>query len=119
MLQGILFILLFIIIFIAIVAMIVVRFVYRGINRLRDAARSAMGMDTDDMTGSGNRGWRTTYSWGNGTSDNHNRSSSSGHTRRTQTTAGTTIIDKRNPEYANRKIFAKDEGEYVDFEEKP
>lgn len=119
MLQGILVILLFIIIFIAIVAMIVVRFVYRGINRLRDAARSAMGMDTDDMTGGGDRGRRSAYSRGYGSSGNHSRNSSSGHTRRTQTTAGTTIIDNRSPEYANRKIFAEGEGEYVDFEEKP
>lgn len=28
-----------------------------------------------------------------------------------------TIIDRRSPDEANRKIFSKNEGEYVDFEE--
>lgn len=28
------------------------------------------------------------------------------------------IIDRRTPDEANRKIFSKNEGEYVDFEEK-
>lgn len=27
------------------------------------------------------------------------------------------IVDRRTPDEANRKIFAKNEGEYVDFEE--
>lgn len=27
------------------------------------------------------------------------------------------IVDERSPEEANRKIFSKDEGEYVDFKE--
>ena len=29
------------------------------------------------------------------------------------------VIDKRTPQEANRKIFADNEGEYVDFEETP
>lgn len=28
-----------------------------------------------------------------------------------------TIIDRRSPDEANRKIFSKNEGEYIDFEE--
>ncbi len=40
------------------------------------------------------------------------------HQRRTTTTAnGVTIIDDRDPSTANKKIFAQDEGEYVDFTE--
>ena len=39
-------------------------------------------------------------------------------TQRTSTTPdGETIIDQRDPETANRKIFDKDEGEYVKFKE--
>jgi hypothetical protein len=34
------------------------------------------------------------------------------------TDAGDTIIDTRSPQDVNKKIFAKDEGEYVDFKEK-
>ena len=30
---------------------------------------------------------------------------------------GETIVDYRNPQEAGRKIFTKDEGEYVDYEE--
>lgn len=40
--------------------------------------------------------------------------------RYTGSTAGTTdevIIDRRTPDEAGRKIFSKNEGEYVDFEE--
>lgn len=37
--------------------------------------------------------------------------------RQTQTPSGITIIDHRTPEKVNQKIFQKDEGEYVDFEE--
>lgn len=38
--------------------------------------------------------------------------------RRTTTTgSGETIIDTRSPEQTQRKIFSKDEGEYVDYKE--
>lgn len=41
-----------------------------------------------------------------------------GRTRHRQTTSGgVTIEDRRDPERANQKIFAQDEGEYVDFTE--
>lgn len=39
-------------------------------------------------------------------------------TRTTRTDSGDTITDTRTPEQAGQKIFAKDEGEYVDFVEK-
>ena len=35
----------------------------------------------------------------------------------TTTEDGDTIIDTRRPQDVNKKIFAKDEGEYVDFKE--
>lgn len=34
-----------------------------------------------------------------------------------QTTDDEVIIDRRSPDEANRKIFSKGEGEYVDYEE--
>lgn len=37
--------------------------------------------------------------------------------RTTRTADGVTIVDKRDPNKANKKIFAQDEGEYVDFVE--
>ena len=35
----------------------------------------------------------------------------------TRTSDGVTIIDRRSPEEANKKIFAPDEGEYVEYTE--
>ena len=43
------------------------------------------------------------------------REASAQRRRTTQTTDGVTIIDDRDPKEANKKIFAQDEGEYVDF----
>lgn len=37
--------------------------------------------------------------------------------RRQTTSGGVTIEDRRDPNRANKKIFARDEGEYVDFKE--
>jgi hypothetical protein len=37
--------------------------------------------------------------------------------RATNTASGVTIIDDRDPSVANKKIFAKDEGDYVDYQE--
>lgn len=72
---------------------------------------------------------RMTKQFRNGTNSNRN------NTRRQQqnTTSGSTkhrsaeyddgvvveeeLYDERSPRQANRKIFAKDEGEYVEFEE--
>lgn len=143
MLNGILAIILIIVVVITIVVMLVVRFLFRSIKRLRDAARSAMGMDeADDHRSRDYTGRRTqqySYSGRSAGSAGRNRHShrdggdarnarhagtagtSDGYAqnaRRTQTTSGTTIIDSRSPEQVSRKIFAADEGEYVDFEEK-
>lgn len=37
--------------------------------------------------------------------------------RSTKTRDGVTIVDHRSPDEANKKIFAPDEGEYVDYTE--
>ena len=46
-----------------------------------------------------------------GTANNGHRS------KQTRTAHGEIIIDNRTPSEAGRKIFSKDEGEYIDFEE--
>lgn len=48
-----------------------------------------------------------------------NNTKGSGPYRNGQGTYGNreTIVDRRTPDEANRKIFSKSEGEYVDFEE--
>ena len=55
--------------------------------------------------------------WQRNTSTGQDRNSSSGSHRRTRTADGVTIIDQRNPNDAEKKIFAHDEGEYVDYVE--
>ncbi len=50
--------------------------------------------------------------------ESRERRSASGQRRRDYSqSCNETIIDERSPEEANRKIFPKDEGEYVDFKE--
>ncbi|MCR4604069.1 MAG: DUF4834 family protein [Prevotella sp.] len=49
-------------------------------------------------------------------SEGSQKKKQSRHSRRTYTASGVTIIDDRGPE-ADQKIFAQDEGEYVDFKE--
>ena len=46
-----------------------------------------------------------------------NTGSSPNTGRTTYTADGVTIIDHRDPSEVNKKIFAQDEGEYVDFKE--
>lgn len=36
---------------------------------------------------------------------------------RQQSVNGNVVIDRRDPQQANKKIIPKDEGEYIDFEE--
>ncbi len=50
-------------------------------------------------------------------SDNYGRSRGFSSYSKTSSSDGQEIIDSRNPNLANRKIFSDNEGEYVDFEE--
>lgn len=47
----------------------------------------------------------------------HQQTDSSQSYRQTQTRDGITIIDQRSPEDSQKKIFAPDEGEYVEYRE--
>lgn len=73
---------------------------------------------------------RMTKQFRNGTNSNDNRtnrrqqqSSATGSTKRRSAEYDDGVVveeelyDERSPRQANRKIFAKDEGEYVEFEE--
>lgn len=59
----------------------------------------------------------------NHTNRSQQQSSAAGSTKRRSTEYDDGVVveeelyDERSPRQANRKIFAKDEGEYVDFEE--
>lgn len=71
---------------------------------------------------------RMTKQFHNGTNTNHTnhrqqQSSATSSTKRRSVEYDDGVVveeelyDERSPHQANRKIFAKDEGEYVDFEE--
>lgn len=69
---------------------------------------------------------RMTKQFRNGTNHTNRRqqqSSAAGRTKRRSAEYDDGVVveeelyDERSPRQANRKIFAKDEGEYVDFEE--
>lgn len=47
------------------------------------------------------------------------RKGTQSYTRTTHYGKGETVVDSRSPQETNRKIFTKDEGEYVDYEEEP
>lgn len=66
---------------------------------------------------------RMTKHFRNGTNRRQQQSSAAGSTKRRSAEYDDGVVveeelyDERSPRQANRKIFAKDEGEYVDFEE--
>ena len=72
----------------------------KGIRMFRKAADKATGRQTHTEADDGRRGRASGR--GGGT---------------THTATGETIIDTRDRATANRRIFADNEGEYVDFEE--
>lgn len=66
---------------------------------------------------------RMTKQFRNGTNHRQQQSSAAGSTKRRSAEYDDGVVveeelyDERSPRQANRKIFAKNEGEYVDFEE--
>ena len=72
----------------------------KGIGFFRSAARKATGA-------AGSQGSR----------QGRSRTGAGSARRSAQTATGETIIDTRDHATANRRIFADDEGEYVDYEE--
>lgn len=89
---GLLFFVLF---FLIAIVLFVVVLVLRGLQSVRRFFHLG-GADSQRTTSSGQQ--QTAY-------------------RQTRTADGTTITDHRSPDEANKKIFAPDEGEYVDYTE--
>ncbi len=81
----------------------IVRKLYRvlGLKALADLLRGKTGSAQQQSESSGQ----------------HAAGSAQGTRRRTATATGEVIVDQRDPAQANQKIFGKDEGEYVDFQE--
>lgn len=93
------------------VAFFVIGVVAYFLNRVRNAARRfANG-------GMGGQGGMNKSSSSSSTSSSANNSGSAGNAAGSSRPVSGDIYDSRSPREANRKIFAKDEGEYVDFVE--
>lgn len=93
---------LFIVVFVLVATLAVGAYVLRkGIGLFRNTAGNVTGKKRHGGPSAGGRGGRE---WHSG------RASHSGD--------GPVIIDARDAKTANRRIFADDEGEYVDYEEK-
>ncbi len=114
------------------VAFFVIGVVAYFLHRVRNAARRfANGGMNNGMGGNGGfagmGGGRSSAAnngtYGSASSSSSSTSSSANNTGSTGNAAGSSrpvsgdIYDSRSPREANRKIFAKDEGEYVDFVE--
>ena len=97
---AILHFILFVIIF-AVVAVLVVAFtIYRRLHGMARKFQEQMGgFDTQQQ------------------SSNTRETASDQYQRQQSQDCDEIIIDERSPEEAERKIFSKDEGEYVDFKE--
>lgn len=93
------------------VAFFVIGVVAYFLHRVRNAARRfANG-------GIGGQGGMNKSSSSSSTSSSANNNGSTGNAAGSSRPVSGDIYDSRSPREANRKIFAKDEGEYVDFVE--
>lgn len=93
------------------VAFFVIGVVAYFLHRVRNAARRfANG-------GMGGQGGMNKSSSSSSTSSSANNNGSAGNAAGSSRPVSGDIYDSRSPREANRKIFAKDEGEYVDFVE--
>lgn len=86
---------------------VVAYFLYRVRNAARRFANGGMG----------GQGGMNKSSSSSSTSSSANNSGSAGNAAGSSRPVSGDIYDSRSPREANRKIFAKDEGEYVDFVE--
>lgn len=113
-------VLIFATIFGLILLLMLVRFVYRIYSKVRDAKR-AMEDTINNRFGQNDTGRRSQqYQYNqNGRQQRSGNGAAQGDAqpRRTQTESGEVIIDSRHQERENKKIFADDDGEYVDYVE--
>lgn len=93
------------------VAFFVIGVVAYFLHRVRNAARR---FANGGMGGQGGMNKSSSYS---STSSSANNNGSAGNAAGSSRPVSGDIYDSRSPREANRKIFAKDEGEYVDFVE--
>lgn len=113
------------------VAFFVIGVVAYFLHRVRNAARrfanggmggqggmnNGMGGGRSSAANNGTYGSASSSSSSSSTSSSANNTGSAGNAAGSSRPISGDIYDSRSPREANRKIFAKDEGEYVDFVE--
>lgn len=98
------------------VAFFVIGVVAYFLHRVRNAARRFANGGKGGMN-NGTYGSASSSSSSSSTSSSANNNGSAGNAAGSSRPISGDIYDSRSPREANRKIFAKDEGEYVDFVE--
>lgn len=93
---------------------VVAYFLHRVRNAARRFANGGMGGGSSDAN---NRTYGSASSSSSSTSSSASNTGSNGNAAGSSRPVSGDIYDSRSPREANRKIFAKDEGEYVDFVE--
>lgn len=78
---------------------------------------NGMGRGRSSAANNGTYGSASSSSSSSSTSSSANNTGSAGNAAGSSRPVSGDIYDSRSPREANRKIFAKDEGEYVDFVE--
>ncbi len=105
MIHFLLFLGIFILFILLFAVILILRVVFGGISSFRNILRSVTGNggnNTNNSSGNSRNGyWQYTYRRGGSSS----------------TSSKETVVDNRDPNEVNRKIFNKSDGEYVDFEE--
>lgn len=94
---------------------VVAYFLHRVRNAARRFANGGMGGGRSSAANKGTYGSASSSS--SSTSSSANNTGSNGNAAGSSRPVSGDIYDSRSPREANRKIFAKDEGEYVDFVE--
>lgn len=95
---------------------VVAYFLHRVRNAARRFANGEMGGGRSSAANNGTYGSAASSS-SSSTSSSANNTGSNGNAAGSSRPVSGDIYDSRSPREANRKIFAKDEGEYVDFVE--
>ena len=100
------------------VAFFVIGVVAYFLHRVRNAARRfANGGMGGGRSSAANNGTYGSASSSSSSTSSANNTGSTGNAAGSSRPVSGDIYDSRSPREANRKIFAKDEGEYVDFVE--
>ena len=115
LLKGLFLIILIVIIAIVSIALVVWRFLWNGFHFIRKMTDARTNRNNRDYTG------RRQQHYSYNTYQNHGNHQNSKEERQGQKNTHVhediTIVDMRNPEQTERRIFSDEEGEYIEFEE--